>query len=244
MLISLKVILLGTGDAVGTPNVGCDCPQCLCAAKAGKERLRTSLLIEHEGRHILIDTSPDLRRQLLLQNSPHIDAVIWTHGHYDHFMGFGEFYRVQRIPPVYAAPEVLSYCSGVFGFLVREKHEIPVYTPFSLFGLEFTLVEVKHPNVYTTGVVFTDGKTRIVYTSDTNEHFPDETKKLFMNPDFLFIDGLFPNSLKKVDKHLNYEESIEWAGKFKAKDFRVVHMSHHLPFSLPHAGYDGETFEF
>src|SRR5665647_619695 len=90
----MKITLLGTGDAIGTPKVGCTCPQCTHAKKTGAMRLRTSLLIENEERHILIDSSPDLRQQLLLHGSPHIDAVIWTHGHYDHFIGFGEFYRI------------------------------------------------------------------------------------------------------------------------------------------------------
>ncbi len=104
----MKVTLLGTGDAIGTPKIGCSCPRCTYARETGAMRLRTSLLLEHNGHHVLIDSSPDLRQQLLLQGSPKIDAVIWTHGHYDHFMGYGEFYRVQPLPPVYAAPPVLS----------------------------------------------------------------------------------------------------------------------------------------
>lgn len=240
----MKITLLGTGDAVGTPHVGCDCMQCTTAKECGIERLRTSILITNNGHSILIDTSPDLRKQLLNANSPTIDAVIWTHGHYDHFMGFGEFYRVQKIPPVYAAPQVMSYCSEVFHFLIREKHEIPINTPFTLFGIEFILVEVTHPNIYTCGVVFSDGKTRVGYTSDTNEHIPEKSRELLTGLDLLLIDGLFPSSFKKVAKHLNYEEAVVMAGELKAQDFRVVHMSHYLPFNLPHQGCDGEHFIF
>ena len=240
----MEITLLGTGDAVGTPHIGCSCRQCSYARENGIERLRTSILITHDGHSILIDTSPDLRRQLLNSNSPKIDAVIWTHGHYDHFMGFGEFYRVQKIPPVYAAPPVMEYCSPVFAFLIREKYTIPVYTPISLFGIEITLVEVTHPPVYTCGVIFSDGNVRIGYTSDTNEHLPKETRKLLTGLDLLFIDGLFPSSFKKVEKHLNYEEAVVMASELKASDFRVVHMSHYLRFDLPHQGYDGEHFVF
>ena len=141
----MKITLLGTGDAIGTPKVGCDCPQCAQAKNTGTMRLRTSLLVENEGMHILIDSSPDLRQQLLLQGSPHIDDVIWTHGHYDHFIGFGEFYRVQKIPPVFAAPPVLNYCSEVFRFLTFDKGEIQPYEPFDMFGITITLFMVKHP---------------------------------------------------------------------------------------------------
>ena len=240
----MELTLLGTGDAVGTPHVGCNCRQCTYAKEHHIERLRTSILISHDNHSILIDTSPDLRKQLLNADSPTIDAVIWTHGHYDHFMGFGEFYRVQKIPPVYAAHEVMAYCSSIFHFLMRENHEIPINTPFKIFGIEFTLVEVTHPDIYTCGVIISDGKTKVGYTSDTNEHIPEKTRELLTGLDLLLIDGLFPSSFKKVAKHLNYEEAVEMAADLKAKDFRVVHMSHYLPFNLPHQGYDGEHFFF
>lgn len=240
----MEITLLGTGDAVGTPHIGCSCMQCRYAEEHDIERLRTSVLIAHDNHTVLIDSTPDLRRQLLNSGSPKIDAVIWTHGHYDHFMGYGEFYRVQRIPPVYAAPPVMEYCSRVFEFLIREKHAVPVYTPFSLFGIEFILVEVIHPPVYTCGVVFSDGKVRVGYTSDTNEHLPEKTRELLTDLDLLLIDGLFPSSFKKVEKHLNYEEAVEMASELNATDFRVVHMSHYLRFDLPHQGHDGERFVF
>ena len=125
----MKITLLGTGDAIGTPKVGCDCPQCTHAKNNGSMRLRTSLLVENAGKHILVDSSPDLRQQLLLNGSPHIDAVLWTHGHYDHFIGFGEFYRVQKIPPVFAAPRFSTIVPIFSGSLrltkVRFNHTNP-----------------------------------------------------------------------------------------------------------------------
>ena len=129
----MKITLLGTGDAIGTPKVGCNCPQCSHASKTGAMRLRTSLLVENEGKHILIDSSPDLRQQLLLHGSPHIDAVIWTHGHYDHFIGFGEFYRVQKIPPVFAAPRssITALKSSGFSRLIKERSSPMSHLKFS-----------------------------------------------------------------------------------------------------------------
>jgi len=240
----MEIRILGSGDAVGTPHVGCHCKNCTYAREAGIERLRTSLLITNEDRHLIIDTTPDLRRQLLQAGSPKIDAVIWTHGHYDHFMGFGDFYRVQRIPPVYGAPEVLASCSPVFHFLMREERPVEVYTPFITCGLVVTLVRVEHPNIYTTGVIISDGRTRIGYTSDTNELIPPKSRDLLRGVDMLFIDGLFTDSYKKVEKHLNYEEAIRLAKELKVKDFRIVHMSHIIPFDAPGQGHDGEVFTF
>lgn len=110
--------------------------------------------------------------------------------------------------------------------------------------VEVTLVRVEHPNIYTTGVVISDGRTRIGYTSDTNEHIPPESRDLFRGVDMLFIDGLFTDSYKKVEKHLNYEEAIELAKELKVKDFRIVHMSHVIPFDAPGQGRDGEVFSY
>src|SRR3972149_1781891 len=72
----MKVTLLGTGDAVGTPKLGCSCPTCLDALAGGKSRrLRFSVLVESETGRLLIDTSPDLRWQLLKKSISHVTGV-------------------------------------------------------------------------------------------------------------------------------------------------------------------------
>lgn len=55
----MRLTLLGTGDAVGTPKIGCNCPACSDAREGGKsQRLRFSILVESCQGKILIDTSP------------------------------------------------------------------------------------------------------------------------------------------------------------------------------------------
>jgi len=252
----MKVTLLGTGDAAGTPKAGCTCANCQYAFEHNIERLRTSILIENEGKYVMIDSGPDLRRQLLnvqksLGTLPKIDTVIWTHGHFDHFMGFGEFYRVQKIPHVYGTEDVLDYCTPFFSFLLPEKkqHRKMPYVPFELIGLSWTFVSVNHPPTPTYGVVIefispdTDHTYRIGYTSDTNRHIPKATCDLFTELDLLFIDGIFLNKVGKVEKHLNYEEAISFAQDLNVRSFYIVHMSHYLPFDIPHIGHDGDVFE-
>ena len=239
----MKITLLGTGDAIGTPKVGCDCPQCTHAKNTGAMRLRTSLLVENEGRHILIDSSPDLRQQLLLQGSPHIDAVIWTHGHYDHFIGFGEFYRVQKIPPVFAAPPVLNYCSEVFRFLTFDKGEIQPYEPFDMFGITITLFMVKHPPAFTCGILFETEESRVAFTSDTNIDIPKKSLDLLTNLDLLLLDAFVPSDIR-IHKHMNYLDACTLAGDLSPKEYRCVHLSHLMPWDLPHLGNDGDIFEF
>ena len=238
----MKITVLGSGDAIGTPKVGCSCPQCSRAKATGTMRLRTSFLIENEGHHILIDSSPDLRQQLLRSGSPRIDAVIWTHGHYDHFIGFGEFYRIQDIPPVYAAPQVLNYCAETFRFLSFEKNPVQPYEPFGLFGLTITLLPVRHPPAYTCGlVVETKNGSRAGFTSDTNINIPGESLDHLTGLDLLFPDALVPSQFS-VHKHMNYFDACTLASRLGPKDFRCVHMSHQIPWDLPHTANDGETF--
>ena len=239
----MKITLLGTGDAIGTPKVGCNCPQCSHARKTGTMRLRTSLLVENEGRHILIDSSPDLRQQLLLHGSPHIDAVIWTHGHYDHFIGFGEFYRVQKIPPVFAAPPVINYCAEVFRFLTFDKGEIQPYEPFEIFGITITLLTMKHPPAYTCGMVFENAGSRIGFTSDTNIDIPQKSLDHLTDLDLLLLDALVPSDIR-IHKHMNYLDACTLAQRLNPAEFRCVHLSHLIPWELPHLGNDGDVFEF
>ncbi|MEM4702849.1 MAG: MBL fold metallo-hydrolase, partial [Archaeoglobaceae archaeon] len=76
--------LLGTGDSPGTPILNCHCKTCEDARKRGWERRRFSILVKNGEKVVLIDTSPDLRRQLLDNGVEKVDAVIWTHSHFDH----------------------------------------------------------------------------------------------------------------------------------------------------------------
>lgn len=238
----MKIRLLGTGDAIGTPKIGCTCEQCARAYDTGQVRLRTSILIETRNRTILIDSSPDLRQQLLACGSPHIDAVLWTHGHYDHFMGFGEFYRVQPMPPVYAPPPVMAYCGGIFSFLPFRRHEQEPFKSFHIFGLDFTFLEVNHPPAYTCGLVIEDGNCRVGYTSDTRCDIPEKSRDRLRNVDLLLVDALVPAGYH-VPKHMNYPEACHLAAELGAGDFRCVHISHIMPWSLPHLGMDGEYFD-
>jgi len=239
----MKFTLLGTGDAVGTPKIGCDCPQCTHAQQTGTIRLRTSILLENEGLRILIDSSPDLRQQLIRQGSPHIDAVLWTHGHYDHFIGFGEFYRVQKIPPAFAPESVLSYCSEIFRFLSFDKIAVEPYKPFELAGVSITPFIVKHPPAFTCGYVFCANGARVGFTSDTNADIPEKSLGLLENLDLLLVDALVPSHIT-LHKHMNYLDACMLADRLKAKEYRCIHISHMMPWEYPHLAYDGEVFEF
>lgn len=246
----MRITLLGTGDAVGTPKIGCNCSTCEDARNGGKsQRLRSSILVESDKGKILIDTSPDLRQQFLKQNLSCIDGVIWTHGHYDHYSGFGEFYRVQNTVDVYGIPETLEYINQYVSFLKPRYHYVKLYEPFELIGLQFTLFMVNHPPVEVpTGVIIREGDAKVVVTGDTNSKIPEASLELMKNPDLLIADAIVPPHIH-IKKHMNSEEAMALAENLNAKEVVLTHLSHlfrphHIESIFLPLGYDGQVFEF
>ena len=243
----VKIVLLGTGDAPGTPVIGCNCRTCMDAIKNNWERKRFSILVQKGDKNILIDTSPDLRRQLLSLNIRRVDAVIWTHCHFDHFGGFGEFYRVQNDIKVYTSPEVHEDIGRFMQFLKYKPIEINPYEQFSLFGLNITLFDVNHPTVRRShGVKIEYRNFKVIITGDTNKDIPKKSLEIMKDPDLLIINVLAPEGFK-LRKHLNAADAFLIMKKLRAKKTVFTHLGHFFP---PHkealkkypVGYDGQEF--
>lgn len=246
----MKITLLGTGDAVGTPKLGCSCPACMDAHAGGKSRrLRFSILVESPKGRVLIDTSPDLRWQLLKKGISRVDGVIWTHPHYDHYAGFGDFYRVQNDVNVYGIKSTLDYIMNYLSFMKPVRHDLEFYSPIELIGLNITLLEVTHqPIEEPAGVLITDGRSKIVITGDTSRDIPEKSLDLMFEPDLLIADAIIPPRAT-LPKHMNAGEAMELAARLHAKKVVLTHLSHIFP---PHdesikdwpLGYDGMEFDF
>ncbi|WP_318785250.1 MBL fold metallo-hydrolase [Methanimicrococcus hacksteinii] len=248
----MKITLLGTGDAPGTPEIGCSCAACTdakCGTKSN--RTRFSILVQTEQGNVLIDTSPDMRLQLLKADIGHIDGVIWTHGHYDHYGGFPEFYRIQKDIHVYGYRETVDYISEMVHFIEPVKHYVNFYEPFSLIGLEFSLFEVIHPpETHPAGVMISDGKNKVVISGDSEKNISEKSLDYIRNPDLFIVDAIVPAHME-VNKHMNSKQALEIAEKIHAKRTVLTHLGH---FYKPHdveveenglpLGYDGMEFEF
>ena len=134
-------------------------------------------------------------------------------------MGYGEFYRVQHLPPVYAAPPVIAYCGEIFGFMSFPRNPVRPYAPFSLFGLTIEpIVQVNHPPVYSCGLVISNGNYRVGYTGDTNSNIPQEGKRVLKDADLLLIDALVPEGFH-ISKHMNYQEAGQVSGGITCQGF-------------------------
>ena len=242
----MEVTLLGTGDAIGTPVVGCKCETCNDGRNGGKSRrYRFSILIKsNNGSSILVDTGPDLKWQLIENDIGHIDGVIWTHGHYDHYAGFVEFHRIQRKVDVYGLSDTLDYILDYLYFLKPIRHDVQAYETFNIDNLNITLFEVTHPPLKkVVGVVVVENGKKVVITGDTCANIPKKSMDIIKEPDVLIADAIVPTGFN-VQKHMDAKQALELSENIKAKYTVLTHLSHYFK---PHdiatkelpLGYDG-----
>jgi len=254
------VTLLGSGTSQGVPFIGCQCPTCTSTDPRDK-RNRCSAWIRHGDLSLLIDATPDLRMQALRADVRRLDAVLITHGHADHVMGFDDLRRfcemTERPLPVYASRETMGRLRHVFSYAFDEQQKVPSYlhvephefsTSFTLGELEIEPVEVPHGTMRTHGFLFRqDGKKLFGYFSDIGQA-TDAFVKAVRGVEVLVIDGLRDQS---HSTHLSIHDAVAAAQRIQAKQTYLTHLAHHkthverlaqVPPGISIA-YDGLTFE-
>ena len=133
----MKVIFLGTGTSQGVPVIGCQCEVCQ-STDPKDNRLRSSVFIEKDGVHFVVDTGPDFRQQMLRHQITKLDAVLFTHGHKDHTAGFDDIrgfnFIQKKAMDVFVddrVEEVLRrdfyYCFTEFKYPVTDKFDVRIY---------------------------------------------------------------------------------------------------------------------
>lgn len=250
---SIKVTVLGSGTSKGVPELMCDCGVCR-SENPLDHRLRASILIETMGQHLLIDASPDFRRQALKADIRHIDAVLITHEHYDHVGGIDDLRPYCALNPVdmYMKEDVkrhlikrLDYCfrsekyPGVPSF---EIHEIDPAIPFFINGVKVIPILVHHGKLPILG--FRIGK--FAYITDAKTIPEDEKEKL------QGLEVLIVNALREREHfaHFTVKEALSLINEVRPKRAYLTHLchevGHHRQFdaSLPpevSPAYDGQV---
>ena len=250
----MKVTILGSGTSTGVPMVGCTCAAC-SSEDPRNNRTRTSLLIRHNGRNILVDTSTDFRQQALREQIMHIDAVLFTHSHADHVNGIddlrGFHFLHKEIVPCYASRDTFETLLNGFSYIFNE-HEGSGYTPllkplyvsapFDLFGLTVIPIPLQHGNI--TALGYRIGA--FAYLTDCNA-IPEASRPLLEGLDILIIDGL---RWKSHPFHFNIESVIAAVACLNPHRTILTHLSHDVLYAdgnkLPPGfefAYDGMEFE-
>ncbi len=265
MLVSdFSFTFLGTGTSAGVPVITCDCDVCLSDDPKDK-RLRCSVYIRFKDetdqeRVVLIDTSPDLRQQVLREKLTRCDAILFTHNHVDHTFGLDDtrMFNISMQQPIdiYAERHTLNHLARVFQH-VFESHknvndsfvanlvpnELVLERGVNLYGVLFTPIRLLHGRLPIVGFRIDNGKTSIAYCTDVSS-VPPETWSYLENLDVLVLDML---RFRHHPTHLNLDQALEIAEQVGAKQTYFTHMTHcvshtktdsELPDNV-HLAYDG-----
>jgi len=255
----LKVTVLGSGTSMGVPTLGCPCRVCASTDPHDK-RLRPSLLLSRGGQNVVIDTTPDFRQQALRIGLDRLDAILLTHGHADHILGFDDIrpfnIRQRSALPVYSNEETFRIIRRVFAYVFDDKPTLStvpsvklydIQQPIELLGIPFIPVPLLHGEMEVLGFRFG----RAAYLTDFSR-IPDFSMALLEGLDELVLDALrdIPHPM-----HQTVEQALAIIQQLKPRRAWFTHIAHDLPHAetnarllrmgFPHVqlAYDGLEFD-
>ncbi len=246
--------MLGTGTSTGVPRIGNEWGEC-DPHDPRNTRMRVSIMVESDaGDRLLVDTSPDLRQQMLVNRIDRVDAVLWTHDHADHCHGIDDLrpMRFGRSAPIpgYASQFTVSRLRQRFDYVFSGKHGYPSIVDLHVldrvkivagFGLEW--IEMPHGPGTSTGFrMEADGKS-VCYATDFSE-ITDKAVALFMDTDILVTDCL---RREPHPTHASLGMALELADRVNAKRTVLTHLDKSMDYvtlcdEVPDkvmVGYDG-----
>jgi len=253
----VKVRILGSGTSSGVPRVGDDWGQCDRNEPRNRRR-RVSILVDYGKSRVLVDTSPDLREQLLDARVSDVEAVIWTHDHADHCHGIDDLRQLfhARGRPVngYARPAALASLRNRFAYAFEGKggypavvtgHPLPNH--INLAGLSVRAVDQPHGEITSAGLRFDAGGAAIAYSTDFDS-VTEDMAMLFEGLDLWVVDAL---RRRPHPSHPHLAYTLEWIRRLAPRRAVLTHMDNSMDYrtlcaELPEGvepGYDGLEIE-
>ncbi len=235
--LGARLTFLGTGTSTGVPVIGCSCLVCQ-STDPRNTRLRSSVLLESESTALLVDAGPDLRQQALRSRLKRVDAVLYTHGHLDHVVGFDELrafcWGRDEPLPLYANRGCMDILQSMFAWAFADTNVYRGYIKpgpmivegdFVIGEWSITPLPVLHGTVETNGYLFSrPGNRNVAYLPDVKE-VPDATKELLEDVDLLILDALH---YRLHPTHLSVSEALAMIEQVQPKQAYLTHCSHEI----------------
>ena len=227
---------LGTGTSLGIPVLTCDCAVCRSTDPRDR-RTRSAAFVETPECTWVIDTGPDFRAQALRENIRRVDAVLLTHAHTDHIMGFDDlrpFFFGGKALPVFGSAATLDQLRSSFAFAFDGKNRFPGYLhpdprpvegAFRLGETEIVPLPVPHGRMTTYGYLFIRGGRRLLAYINDCKSVPEAVREQVAGVDTLVLDAL---RRREHPTHMSVAEAIETAAAIRPRQTLFTHLCHDL----------------
>ena len=238
-----ELILLGTGTSHGVPVIGCHCHTCE-STNPRNNRTRTGVAVNTEQGVFLIDTSPELRIQLLREKIDLVHAVIYTHSHADHIFGLDDLrlfgYQLEHPVPLYCEESVERQIRASFSYAFEtpaadlHRGAIPKLEllriglePFEVLGVQIQPIRLMHGRLPVLGFRIAN----VAFCTDVSL-IPEESWSLLEGLDVFVIDALRE---EPHATHFGIPQALAAVERLRPKQTYLTHVSHHLDYESTNA---------
>lgn len=223
----MKITVLGCGPSYGVPSLyrgfgNCD------PNNPKNVRFRTSMMLKDKENTILFDTGPEIRLQLLRAECAHLDAVVYTHAHYDHMGGADDLRKFlaekEQILPIYLSAHDNKEFQDRLNYIFQTKSSeyyfdikvIQPYVPFDVKGTKITPILQHHGDGFSMGYRIGD----FAYSTDVKS-MDEQGFEAIKGIKTWMIGVVTPNP---NNKHVTLIEALEWIERVKPERAYLTHM--------------------
>jgi phosphoribosyl 1,2-cyclic phosphate phosphodiesterase len=235
--MTIEVTILGCGSSGGVPLIGniwgpCD------PNDSRNTRRRVSILVKKNKKTFLVDTSPDLRMQMLDAKVKDVDAVLYTHSHADHVHGIDDlrafcWQRKDNKPlPIYSDQYTIDQITNRFDYAFENKYgpAVPSLAANTISignntiqGVNVEAIKQIHGKGFSLGYRFDN----VAYSTDVN-NLPNESMEQLKDLDLWIVDCV---RYEPHYSHSHFDQTISWIKKLKPKRAILTHMGHWLDYT-------------
>jgi phosphoribosyl 1,2-cyclic phosphate phosphodiesterase len=246
--VSLELLFLGSGTSAGVPMIGCDCRVCR-STDPRDQRTRASVLVRYPDpdpevdlpRQFLIDTTPEMRLQVIRHHITRLDGVLYTHAHADHVFGLDDLRRFNAVMSapvnIYAEHDTLATLSRMFWYIFEPQRNvnksfiatlnvqpIEAQAPLGLFGATWTPLRLMHGRLPVLGFRVDYAGQSLAYCTDASA-VPPQTYPLLNGVDVLVIDAL---RYRHHPTHMTVDQALAVIDEVKPRRAYFTHIAHDI----------------